>query len=166
MILASSLLASIFGLFGPYYQKEFIDHLVLKQGSTLPYIFYAFLCILISQLFAQLTNFLGARESILMQRQLAGKLYDKMLNLRVDTMSNRPLGEIVQLYATDIPGSTVVLDQTLPSGASTLFPLILAPFAISLMFEIPLWPTVLMMTIISVINTSLAFRQSKFFFSL
>lgn len=173
LILGCSLIAAIFGLLGPFFQKEFIDILTGSQ-STMPvthffdnpltYVLGAFLCVLIAQGFSQLTNFLSAKEALYMQRVFARRLYEKTLNLRVDTMSGRPVGEIVSLYATDVQGATVFLDQTLPAGSSTLFPLILAPFAISYLFDIPLWPTLFLMIGITAFNCFMAFRQSKFFF--
>lgn len=172
-ILACSLIAAVLGLLGPFFQKEFIDQLTgvesrlhfFQFDHTLAYVVGAFLCVLLAQAFTQLTNFLSVREALYMQKIFAKRLYDKTLHLQVDTMSGRPVGEIVSLYATDVQGATVFLDQTLPAGASMLFPLILSPFAISLLFDVPLWPTILLMLAISCLNTFLAFRQSKFFFN-
>lgn len=172
LILLSSLTAAIFGILGPFFQKEFIDQLThtpsnlhfIQFESPLGYILGAFVCVLLAQAFSQATNYLSIRESLYMQRVFGKRLYEKTLNLRVDTMSGRPVGEIVSLYATDVQGATVFLDQTLPSGCSTLFPLILAPFALSVLFDVPLWPIVGVMCFITAINTMMAFRQSKFFF--
>ncbi|MEN0059701.1 MAG: ATP-binding cassette domain-containing protein [Bdellovibrio sp.] len=172
IILLCSLLAAVLALLGPFFQKEFIDHLtgvptqweILEFSTPLPYVIGAFVCVLLAQAFSQLTNYLSVRESLFMQRVFAKRLYDKTLHLRVDTMSGRPVGEIVSLYATDVQGATVFLDQTLPAGCSTLFPLILAPYAISVLFQIPLWPVIATMLTIIALNTFMAFRQSKFFF--
>ena len=143
LILFCSLMAAVAGVLGPFFQKEFIDLLtgvhsnvaLVKIDSPLLLVFIAFICVLAAQALSQLTNYLSSREAIIMQRIFGERLYKKTLNLRIDTMSHRPVGEIVALYATDVPGATVFLDQTLPSGCSTLFPLILAPFAISYLFE-------------------------------
>lgn len=172
LILLSSLIAAGLGLLGPFFQKEFIDQLnglssqihFMKTDTPLLLIVGAFACVLLAQAFSQLTNFLSAREALHMQRVFAERLYSKTLSMRVDTMSHRPVGEIVSLYATDVQGATVFLDQTLPAGCSTLFPLLLAPFAISMMFEIPLWPVVSIMVAITALNNFMAFRQSKFFY--
>ena len=173
LILGCSLVAAVMGLLGPFFQKEFIDTLTGAQSaipvahffdSPLMYVVGAFVCVLVAQAFSQLTNFLSAKEALYMQRVFARRLYEKTLNLRVDTMSGRPVGEIVSLYATDVQGATVFLDQTLPAGSSTLFPLILAPFAISYLFDIPLWPTLFLMIGITLFNSFMAFRQSHFFF--
>jgi ATP-binding cassette subfamily B multidrug efflux pump len=172
LILLCSFVATVLGLFGPYFQKLFVDRLTGFQ-SALPFgwqvealtlIFMAFVSVLLAQAFAQLTNFLGIRESLIMQSVFSKRLYQQTLNLRVDTMSHRPVGEIIQIYATDVPGSTMFLEQTLPTGAAVLFPLILAPFAISMMYDLPLMPTLLMMIAITALNTAMAFRQSKFFY--
>jgi ABC-type multidrug transport system fused ATPase/permease subunit len=173
LILFCSLLTAALGLFTPLLQKEFIDHLTSNTARSffpadvpvLWFILGAFFCVLFSQGFSQLTTFLSAREALFMQRIFADRLYKKTLHLKVDTMSSRPVGEIVSLYATDVQGATVFLDQTLPAGASTLFPLILAPCAISIIFDVPLWPTILVMLGITVLNTIMAFRQSKFFYN-
>ncbi len=173
LILLCSLVAAVLGLLGPFFQKEFIDQLTnvssklhLVQFETpVAYVLGAFFCVLTAQVFSQLTNFLAVREALIMQKIFAKRLYEKTLNLRVDTMSGRPVGEIVSLYATDVQGATVFLDQTLPAGCSTLFPLILAPFAISVLFDIPLWPTVATMAAITCLNTLMALRQSRFFYN-
>lgn len=169
-----SLLSAVFGLLAPYFQKEFIDQLTGAQshyrlgwfdgGSPTPWIFLAFLCMLGAQASWQLCVYLGTREGLLLQKIFARRLYQKMLALKVDTLSRRALGEIVSLYATDVPGGTIFLDQTIPMGASTLFPLILAPFAITAFFGVPLWPTFGVICAITLVNTGLAFRQSKFFY--
>lgn len=172
IVLGVSFVAALSGLLAPWMQKEFIDRLMGVEtplrlvwfDSPLGWILAAFVALILSQAATQLTNYLGAREALILQRLFARRLYDKMLNLKVDTMSKQSLGEVVSLYATDVPGSTVFLDQTLPAGASTLFPLILAPFALSLFFDAPLWPTVGVIVFVSVVNTALAFRQSRFFY--
>ncbi|MBX2989020.1 MAG: ABC transporter ATP-binding protein [Bdellovibrionaceae bacterium] len=172
LILLSSLMAAVTGLAAPWFQKEFIDHLTgsvpaMSLGwyaTSLPWILLAFAAMLLSQGFSQLTSYLGAREAIFLQRRFSRRLYEKMLSLRADTMSRHSLGEAVSLYATDVPGATVFIDQTLPMGASTLFPLILAPFALSAFFQTPLLPTVLLIVAIALLNTTLAFRQSRFFY--
>ncbi|MGZ3774815.1 MAG: ABC transporter ATP-binding protein [Bdellovibrio sp.] len=172
LIIFCSLFATILGLLGPFFQKEFIDQITgvksqlhwIQFSHPLYYIIGAFFSIIIAQSLLQFTNYLATREALHMQKVFAQRLYDKTLHLRVDTMSGKPVGEIVALYATDVQGATVFLDQTLPTGASTAFPLILSPFAISLIFNIPPWPTISIILLIVFINTLMAFRQSRFFF--
>ncbi|NUN04884.1 MAG: ABC transporter ATP-binding protein [Bdellovibrio sp.] len=172
LVLVSSLIAAVLALLGPFFQKEFIDQLTGVESklhfvhftNPLGYILGAFFCVLTAQAFSQLTAYLSIREALHMQKVFAKRLYEKTLHLRVDTMAGKPVGEIVSLYATDVPGATVFLDQTLPAGCSTLFPLILAPYAISVLFDIPLWPIVFLMITIATLNTAMAFRQSRFFY--
>lgn len=162
-IVFCSLLATFFGLLGPFLQKEFVDDLIQSQ-SSLDYLLYSFLSLFLALGLNLLTNYLGVREALHMQRVLAQRLYNHTLSLRTDSMAGRPVGEIVSLYATDIPGATVFLDQSLPVGASILFPLILAPWALVRYFGVPLWPLMAMMGIIIVISFVMAFRQSVYFF--
>ncbi|MBL7672317.1 MAG: ABC transporter ATP-binding protein [Bdellovibrionaceae bacterium] len=174
LLLLFSFLSSLFGLLAPYFQKEFVDHLTgtpsafeipqLVGATSYFLIVLAFACLLLSQALNQLTNYLGSREAVISQRHLAQMLYEKTLSLKVDSLSSRPVGEIVSLYATDVPGSTILLEQTLPQGSTTFFPLILAPLALSFLMKTPILPTVLIMLAVSILNTALAFRQSKFFF--
>ncbi len=172
LIVLSSLAATVFALFGPYFQKLFVDALT-GAPATLPMgmpagpvalITLAFISVFVSQILFQASNYLGMSESVYMQGVFSQRIYKKTLDLRVDTMSSRPVGEIIQIYATDIPGSTILLEQTLTAGASTLFPLILAPFAISLIYDLPLFPTLILMALIAALNSFMAFRQSKFFY--
>lgn len=174
LILFCSFSAAVFGLLSPYFQKEFIDSLLGTTTHRVAHlvspdqpqwlILCAFFSLLVTQGLIQLTNYLSYNEALIMQRRLADRLYDKMLKMRVDTLSQRPLGQIVAIYATDVPGATVVLEQSLASGASTLFPLILAPVALSMLFDIPLWPTLLLMISVSSLITAMAFLQSRYFY--
>lgn len=180
LIILLSIAATFFGLLTPFIQKEFIDSISKSNNSPLheffinywPFeitdtntlIIVAFFSFLASLLFTQLCNYLGQYEAIQMQKILAEKVYQQNISLRLDSLSNRPVGEIVSIYATDVPGSTIFLEQTIPSGLTTFFPFILAPFAVSYFFDFPLWPTVIIMVLVASINTALALRQSKFFF--
>lgn len=179
LILFTSLVGTIFGILGPFFQKEFIDNLMdqplqLHQllpasipvpSSSLSFLLFAFLCILVSLAMSALTNYLGAREAIYMQKVMAERLYRKTLELRSDSLGGKQIGEIVSIYAVDVPGATVFLDQTLPVGASVFFPLVLAPTALVVLFNLPLWPTVTIMFFVVVFNFIMAHRQSVFFFN-
>lgn len=180
-ILSASLFATIFGLFGPLLQKQFIDLLTHQDhqqsellrlmnldslaAQPLFLIFAAFICLLVSLGLSLLANYLGAKESILMQAKLAERLYHKTLSLRADSLDGRAVGEIVAVYATDVPGATVFLEQSLPTGANIIFPLILTPLVIAQLFHIPTLPTVALIGLVSLLNFAMAFRQSKFFFN-
>ncbi|OYZ15221.1 MAG: hypothetical protein B7Y39_16500 [Bdellovibrio sp. 28-41-41] len=173
MILGTSMMAAFLGILSPYFQKGFIDFLIydhsylpsfLRFNSPLPYLFLAVFFLVLSQLLNQLTNYIGVKEALFMQKKIGEKIYDKMLSLKLDTMTKRPLGEIVSLYATDVSGATVYLDQTLPSGSSTFFPLLITPFVLVNFFDTPISFTLVVVFGITALNTGLAFRQSKFFY--
>jgi ATP-binding cassette subfamily B multidrug efflux pump len=164
-ILGSSFLATVFGLLAPFYQKEFVDHLINNdQNNILFFLLASFGTLTLSLCFSILTNYLGYYEALVMQRALSQKLYDHALDLRTDSLSGKSVGEIVSLYATDVPGATVFLEQSLPAGASIFFPLVMAPAALYFYFDVPLWPLMLMMVLIATFSFFMAYRQSKFFF--
>lgn len=172
-ILLSSLAATVFGLLGPFFQKEYLDlllgreplwSLVALSGPPWMLMVYSFFCILGYLGFSQLTNFLGAREAIIMQGVLSRRLYKQALLLRGDSLQGKPVGEMVAVYATDVSGATFLLEQSLPTGASIIFPLVLAPWVLYHLFAVPLGALLLMLGFISVLNFAMAFRQSGFFY--
>ncbi|MBC7690885.1 MAG: ABC transporter ATP-binding protein [Methylotenera sp.] len=173
-ILLTSLLGATFGLLSPYFQKVFVDrilghpvlHLELFPGlPPLALITGAFVTLMISQAFSFTALYLGTRESILMQKKLGDQLYQHALSLRVDQLAGRTTGEIISIYATDVPGATTLLDQTLPTGAAILFPLILAPIALQLLYDIPAWSTLIFTLVVIGINTLLSKKQARYFFT-
>lgn len=171
LILISSGFATCFGLLGPFFQKDFIDHLthqnqmfqIFDNVSPLLLITFAFACLICSYALGQTTNYLGFREAFVMQRLLAQELYDKSLELRSDSFKGKTVGELVSVCATDIPGATILLEQTIPTAANIIFPLILAPLALIYFFELPMMPTLGAMGILAIINFWMAYRQSILF---
>lgn len=172
LILTLSFLSACLGILAPYFQKSFIDLLIYHQtylpdffsiNSPLVAILLASLSLICAQGLNQISQYIGLKEALYMQKKLAQKIYNQMMHLKLDTMSQKPLGEMVSLYATDIPSATVYLDQTLPSGASTFFPLLITPFVLVKFFDTPVVLTIVMILLISVLNTFLAFKQSKYF---
>jgi ABC-type multidrug transport system fused ATPase/permease subunit len=176
LILFSSLGATALGLLGPFFQKEYIDLLLGSTAQTQVLenlapgapswilMIFSFISVLGYLGLSQLTNFLGAREAILMQGDLSQKLYDQALTLRSDSLQGHPIGEMVAVYATDVSGATFLLEQSLPTGASILFPLVLAPWVLHEYFRVPWGPLLGLMGFVAIFNFSLAFRQSKFFY--
>lgn len=172
-IIALSFLGALLGVLGPYFQKHFIDTLLQVPSSIFfgfetqlsppVLIVLAFCCLLLTQTLNLLTSYLGMREAIILQKILSEKIYEKTLSLRPDSQSGRTVGEIVAIYATDVMGATILIEQSLPAGAATLFPLILAPLGLYWLFKIPLVEIILVMGTVVGINTFLAFRQSTFF---
>jgi len=178
MILISGF-AAIMGVLAPFFQKEFIDRLsgasalstfspelqaALPQEAP-PFLAFAFICLVLNLGCLQFVNYLGAREAIYIQRLWAQRLYERILELRTDSLADRQLGEIVAIYATDLPGATILLEQSLPQMFSILFPLILAPFLIVMLFHTPIATTLEIISGIILMNLMLAFRQSRFFYT-
>lgn len=172
-IILLSVIGAIFGILGPYIQKHFIDSLLSVPSKAifgfesglhpLTLILLAFACILISLTLNFISNYIGMREAVIIQRILSDKVYEKTLNLRPDSLQGKTVGEMVAIYATDVPGAGIFLEQSLPGGAATFAPLILAPLGLHLLFEIPLTRILLVIGGFIIINTFLAYRQSYFF---
>lgn len=160
-IIGSSLIATICGLAGPFYQKEFVDS--LSNDGSYQNLFIAFSCLLLALCFNMLANYLGIQESLHMQEILSKKLYDQTLYLRSDSLKGKTTGELVSIYATDIPGATQLLDLSLPQGSGIIFPLFLAPYALVKYLDIPAWPVGLGILCLVALSFFLAYRQSKFF---
>lgn len=176
-ILGLSLAAAASGLLGPIFQKDFVDKISQAQTTTevfgLPLLntlspseslLASFLTLLLALLLSALANFLGTYESTKMQRIWANDLYQKVLKLRSDSLHGKQTGELVSIYATDIPGATILLEQSLPMGAGILFPLLLAPIALMALFPMALGPLLTVLGGLIVINALMAYRQSVFFF--
>lgn len=174
VILAISLLSAFFGLATPYFQKLFIDSfteqrtilpdLVNYEQSPLFLIIIAFFSLVFAQGLNLLANYLGNKEAIKAQKKIGELLYEKMLSLKRDSKHARPVGETVSIFATEVPGATILVEQVLPMGAGIFFPLVLAPAAIHYLYGVPLWSTVLTMLIVAGINLFMSLRQSRFFY--
>ncbi len=178
MILSAAFSAG-FGILGPFFQKEFIDlltgnpmalnHFFPNMSQVLPssasaFLLMSFGCILLALVCSQLVNFLGATEAIHLQRIWSQRMYDQILDLRADSLNGRPVGEMVAIYTTDLPGATILLEQSLPQACNIIFPLVLTPFLIVALFQTPILPTVIVVSAIALMNLILANRQSRFFY--
>lgn len=157
-IMVLAFLATLAGLAVPYYQRDFMTQLTASP------LLICTLLALVSFIFLQLTNFLGQREALITQKELAEKLYHHILRLKPLTTSHKTVGEMVALYTTDIPSCTMWLEQTIPYALTTAFPLILAPIFLNLVYHIPYSLTLILILAIVVINLLLARRQSGFFY--
>ena len=162
-----------------FLQKEFLDQLTgtpsyLFEGypwlsNFIPSqpaetLFVSFVLLLAGLICYQWMNFIGLSESIHFQKILDQKLYEKVLELRTDSLKGRSIGEIVSLYTVDVPGSVIFLDQSLPQFSSIIFPLIIAPIALHVILGANIWPTMLIVFALIGLNLFLAYRQSKFFY--
>lgn len=171
LLILSSLSAALCGLAAAFSQKEFVDGLLQVKSdylaleyTPLTWLGISFVFLLFHLALNQLVNFVGNREALFMQRQLADRLYRRVLELHSSDLRGRSVGEIVSIYTTDVPGSTILLEQSMPQGFSILFPLILAPWALIEIFHLPVSFVLGLLTAVILVNLSLAFRQSRFFF--
>lgn len=171
-IVFTSFFAAIFGLLAPFFQKEFVDIMMMGQSQFPLFVnshpiwllVISFIFFLGSVALNQWTNYIGLQEAVQMQSILAQRLYQHNLNLRNDSLNRKTVGEIVSIYTTDVPGSTILLEQTLPQGTTTFFPLILTPIFLSYLYQIPmLWSYLVLLSTV-ILSTYMAYRQSRFFF--
>ena len=181
-MVALSFVAAIIGLAAPFFQKVFVDRLTLVspeasygQGAfaqiegflfqyhALALLGAAFVAMVLAQWISTLSNWLGVREAMHRQDVIADVIYKKTLSLRLDQTAGQTVGEVVSIYATDVPGSTAIVDQTIPMGAGVIFPFICAPIAVQLICGIPVGTTVLVMLAVLAISIFLSVRQSRFF---
>ncbi len=151
-------MATIFGLALPYYQKHFSDDLSYQTLA---------ICIGLSLVYLvlnQLTLFIGQTEAIKAQEKLASTIYKYNIELKPLTLQNKSVGEVVSLYTTDIPSLTVWLEQSLPYGLTTLFPLVLTPVFLSYSYGLNPFFSYGLVGVLVIINGLMAYRQSLFFF--
>jgi ABC-type multidrug transport system fused ATPase/permease subunit len=158
LIIVLSLLSALLGLAVPYYQKIFVQD--LSEISL-------FVCIVLALAYLaanQLALFAGQNESVYAQKKLSEIIYKQNLNLKPLTLQNRSVGELVSIYATDVPSLTVWLEQSLPYGLTTLFPLVLTPVFLHYFYELPLGFSISLVLALVALNSVMAYRQSVFFF--
>ncbi|MBC7743356.1 MAG: ABC transporter ATP-binding protein [Bdellovibrionaceae bacterium] len=158
LILILSLFSAFLGLALPYYQRFFSETLQLG---------YLAICIGLSfgyLVFNQLTLLIGQHEAVIAQKKLAHAIYDQYLKLKPLTLQTRSVGEVVSLYTTDVPSLTVWLEQSLPYGLTTLFPLVLAPLFLIYFYALPGYFCFGLVGVLILINGLMAYRQSLFFF--
>jgi len=177
-----SLVSAVAGLAAPFFQKVFVDRLTgvspeTQYGETwlatvesfffnyhpLYLLGLAFGFMLFTQWISTLTGWIGLRESVKRQEIIGEVVYQKTLSLRQDQTVGQTVGEVVSIYATDVVGSTAIVDQTIPLGAGVIFPFICAPIAVQLICGIPVTYTVMVMVGVLSISIFLSVRQSRFF---
>lgn len=158
LIVLLALLSSLSGLLLPYFQKEFSTQLDL---------FTLALCVFLSLIFFgfnQWAAYIGQIESLFAQKKLAEKIYLHNLELKQLVLQDKSIGEIVSLYTSDVPSLTVWLEQSMPYGFTTLFPLILTPCFLYYFYDLPFSLSYSLVLFLIALNGLMAYRQSLFFF--
>ncbi len=164
LVLLLSLVAAVFGILAPYSQKHFVDDLLAGHPSQF-WIWAAFFLTLGAQALAQASVWLALRESFISQKAMGDHLFARLLAGPGGVVGRQPAGVAVSLFAVDIPGAASILDQSLVTASSMIFPLILAPVALQILFGIPWWPCALVILGLTLFNYLMARRQSRFFYN-
>ena len=158
LIIGLSLASALLGLSVPYYQKQFsID---LSTGTLVLCVFLALAYLATNQL----ALFIGQSESVQAQKKLSEVIYQQNLKLKPLTLQNKSVGEVISIYSTDVPSLTVWLEQSLPYGLTTAFPLILTPFFLHHFYSLPLGFSLGLVLALVALNSFMAYRQAIFFF--
>ncbi|MGZ3654231.1 MAG: ATP-binding cassette domain-containing protein [Bdellovibrionota bacterium] len=161
-ILLLSFSATVFGLLAPYAQKLFTDELIAGHAAQ-PWIFAAFFCLLAYHGLWQLNTWVATREGLISQKALGDSAFHRVLSGPGGMVGKAPAGVAVSLFAVDIPGATALLDQGLLMFSSLIFPVLLAPVVLHVLFGIPWWASVGSLALLGLTNYLLARRQSQFF---
>ncbi len=157
LLLSLSIVNAVSGLSLPFLQRQF------TQSNQLSDLVICTLLTLLSFMCFQLTNYVGTQEALHLQNKLSGHLYRYFVHLK-NMSSIRSTGEKVALYTTDIPSTTMWLEQSVPYFLTTFFPLILTPFFLQKFYHLPFGFSVLIIALLLAFNLSLAYRQSIFFY--
>jgi len=161
-ILLLSFAATVFGLLAPYAQKLFTDDLIAGRPAQL-WIFAAFFCLLAYHALWQLNTWVATREGLISQKALGDSAFKRVLEGPGGMVGRAPAGVAVSLFAVDIPGATALLDQSLLMFSSLVFPVLLAPIVLHVLFGIPWWASIGSLGLLGLVNYLLARRQSRFF---
>ncbi len=157
LIVFLAITSAICGLLVPFFQKSFVETLLMTD------LFIAVSVAFISLTCIQLTNFVGNREALICQSELANYLYSHILSLK-SFSEKKTIGEKLALYTTDTPSATMWLEQTLPYFLTTLFPLVLTPIFLNHFYGLPYYFSFVIIGIMIVFNYFMAKRQSVFFY--
>ena len=170
-MMALAAVSAFLGLAGPVFQKFFLDRLshspsilggseidFFNQIPLLALLTFSFVSLLLSLVCYQAVIYLGTRESVWMQRKFAQALFDRNLHLRVESLHGRSIGDVVSVYTTDVPGSTILLEQCMPQGLGILFPFLLGPWVLIHFFAVPAHSLILFFGVLLVFDFSLALR--------
>ena len=169
VIIAVGILAAVCGLGAPYYQKTFVDTLVAQSNITfgslvlLKLIAMTFLTSVGSQILLTATRILCVHETVVAQRWVSQQLYNHTLQLSSRARGSRTVGETVSIYAQDVAALASLLDELLPNIVSSAIPLIAAPIAVALLYNIPMWSVVLTTVLCVGLCLLMGILQSGFF---
>lgn len=168
IICVVAILATVSAILAPYFQMKFINglsHQNISLDSGIQLIFIAFGFMLLGQVLNLASRLLCARESFIAQRWLSSRLYEHTLFLKTEERHKKTVGETVALYASDVQTACAILEDTLPNVLASVFPIIIAPIAISIIYNISVLPIIIAIGCTFVVCAILSFRQSVFLYT-
>ncbi len=170
VILVLSMLSSVSALIVPYYQKELLDYLSIKNTFNLSFTYLNFLLLIfvfaiLAQIFTFLSKYLSQLEGGYLQTWLSNITYAKALRVKTDASNKISVGDSLAIYATDIHTTVTFVDDVFPNFISYLIPIILSPLAIYFIIGINPIPIFGLLILILTFNVILGIRQGKLFFN-
>lgn len=169
-ILFLSILSSVSALVVPYYQKELLDYLSIKNTFTISFTYFKFLIFIfafaiLAQLFTYLSKYMSQQEGGYLQTWLSNLTYAKALRVKTDAANKISVGDSLVIYATDIHTAVAFIDDVFPNFISYIIPILLSPFAIYFIIGINPLPIFTLLIVILIFNIFLGIKQGKLFFS-
>lgn len=171
--------SAVSGILAPYFQKIFVDSLTLsmehehgflREGNTLLgvmaslwLIAASFVALLIGQALVWAMRQASARESAWVQQALSGELYRHTLHLHPHSRHGYSVGDLVTYFAQDVPAAGSLVEECLPQILSSMLPLVVAPLAIGLVFDLDFLQVVMVAALGIVVCCFFAWRQAGLF---
>ena len=166
-IFAIGVAGTLAALLGVFAQKTFIDTLQSDQQSTSEFLTQlligAAFCLFVAQSTQALCKYLFVREGAHMHRLLAEKVYRHTLVLRGESRLKHTVGETVSLYAQDVSAVCTIAEEVLPLLAVAGTPIIVFPFALQFMEDLPAAPLLATTIANLALCLFLAKRQAQLF---
>lgn len=171
--------SAVCGLLAPYFQKIFVDSLSLGTVHRLEFlsewkslmglaislwpIAVSLMSLLAGQALVWALRQVSARESAWVQQGLSGEIYRHTLHLHPHSRHGYSVGDLVTYFAQDVSAAGSLVEECLPQILSSLLPLVVAPLAIGLVFDLDFRMVILVAVLGIAVCCFFAWRQAGLF---
>jgi ATP-binding cassette subfamily B multidrug efflux pump len=171
-VVVLSVAASAAAFAVPFYQKQFLDTLLLSEGAFSQamgegkmffFLWASFLCGVGSAFFVFLLKFISFLEGSVVYAWLCAHVYQSTLNLSTQEQEKTKVGYLVSLYTTDVNTSCTLIDDLFPNGLLYFLPLVFAPVAMKMLTPLNFGFIFFVLFVVLVLNFFMAVRQAAFF---
>lgn len=160
---------ALLGVLSPYFQREFIDSMWAgreqfgRTPETLWLMVWSFLSVVGAQFCTWALRVRCAKQAARVSLHVSHQVYDHALELHPRSRRRYAVGEMVALYAQDVVAFGGMLEEALPNALASLLPLIVAPLAIGLLFDVNLAACLGVAALGMGVCVLFAWRQAKLF---